>query len=104
MVGSCGQRSRLSNFRLGRLAPYGGAVTDSFSGELWNGISDIYGAILVHPFISGLTDGTLPAESFAFFIVQDGLYLRQFASALATIASQAPRPAATRMFAQHSAN
>jgi len=79
-------------------------MTDSFSGELWDSISDIYGAILAHPFIKGLTDGTLPAESFAFFVVQDGLYLKQYASALAAVASRAPRPSAMRMFARHAAD
>ncbi len=79
-------------------------MTDSFSDELWDSITDIYGAILAHPFIRGLTDGTLPAESFAFFVVQDGLYLRQYASALAAVGSRAPRPAATRMFARHAAD
>lgn len=79
-------------------------MADSFAGELWDSIGDIYGAILAHPFITGLTDGTLPAESFAFFIMQDGLYLKQYASALAAVASRAPEPAAMRMFAEHAAN
>jgi thiaminase/transcriptional activator TenA len=79
-------------------------MTDSFTGELWDGITDIYAAILAHPFIKGLTDGTLPAESFAFFVIQDGLYLKQYASALAAVASRAPRVAATRMFARHAAD
>jgi thiaminase (transcriptional activator TenA) len=79
-------------------------VADSFTGELWDSISDIYSAILAHPFITGLTDGTLPAESFAFFVVQDGLYLKQYASALAAVASRAPEPAAMRMFARHAAD
>jgi thiaminase (transcriptional activator TenA) len=79
-------------------------VTDSFTTELWDGISDVYSAILAHPFIRGLTDGTLPAESFAFFVVQDGLYLKQYASALAAVASRAPEPAAMRMFARHAAD
>lgn len=83
-------------------------MTDSFAGEftsgLWDSISDIYGAILAHPFIKGLTDGTLPAESFAFFVVQDALYLKQYASALAAVASRAPEPAAMRMFARHAAD
>jgi thiaminase (transcriptional activator TenA) len=79
-------------------------VTDSFTGELWDSISDIYAAILAHPFIKGLTDGTLPAESFAFFVVQDGLYLKQYASALAAVASRAPQAPAMRMFARHAAD
>ena len=79
-------------------------MADSFSGELWESIGDIYDAILAHPFITGLTDGTLPAESFAFFVMQDGLYLKQYAAALAAVASRAPAPGATRMFARHAAD
>ena len=76
----------------------------AFTADLWYGISDIYRAILAHPFIRGLTDGTLPAESFAFFVVQDGLYLKQYAAALAAVASRAPEPDAMRMFARHAAD
>ena len=79
-------------------------MAGSFTDELWASISDIYAAILEHPFITGLTDGTLPAESFAFFVVQDGLYLQRYAAALAAVASRAPSPGATRMFARHAAD
>ena len=79
-------------------------MAGSFTEGLWDGISDIYDAILAHPFITGLTDGTLPAESFAFFVMQDGLYLKQYAAALAAVASRAPTPGATRMFARHAAD
>ncbi len=75
----------------------------SFSAQLWESIGDIYGAILGHPFITGLTDGTLPAESFAFFVVQDAFYLREYAKALAIVGSRAPSPRALRMFAGHAA-
>lgn len=79
-------------------------MAGSFTEELWESISDIYDAILAHPFITGLTDGTLRAESFAFFVMQDGLYLKQYAAALAAVASRAPTPGATRMFARHAAD
>lgn len=82
----------------------GSLTVGSFAGELWESIGDIYDAILAHPFITGLTDGTLPAASFAFFVVQDGLYLKQYAAALAAVASRAPTPGATRMFARHAAD
>jgi thiaminase (transcriptional activator TenA) len=75
----------------------------SFSGELWDGITDIYGAILAHPFLGGLTDGSLPQEAFAFYVVQDALYLRGYAQALAAVASRAPDAAGTEMFARHAA-
>jgi thiaminase/transcriptional activator TenA len=70
---------------------------------LWDSISDIYGEILKHPFLTGLTDGTLPQEAFAFYVVQDALYLRDYARALAAVASRAPTAEAMRMFATHAA-
>ena len=83
---------------------YGGAVAESFSAQLWDGISDIYAAILAHPFLSGLTDGTLPEESFAFYVIQDALYLRDYARALAAVGSRAPTATAMRMFTGHAAD
>src|ERR1700757_3134488 len=83
---------------------YGGAVAESFSSQLWASISDIYDAILAHPFITGLTDGTLPEESFAFYVIQDALYLRDYARALAAVGSRAPTGQAMRMFASHAAD
>lgn len=79
-------------------------MAESFTAELWSGITDIYDAILAHPFIGGLTDGTLPSDAFAFYVVQDALYLRRYASALAAVASRAPDARAAAMFARHSAD
>jgi thiaminase/transcriptional activator TenA len=70
---------------------------------LWSDIEDIYAAILAHPFITGLTDGTLPVESFRHYIVQDAHYLRGFARALAVCAAKAPDEQAIVMFAEHAA-
>ena len=53
----------------------------STTGELWRAIEPIYAAILAHPFVRGLTDGSLPHEAFRFYAVQDALYLRDFARA-----------------------
>jgi thiaminase (transcriptional activator TenA) len=78
-------------------------MTDSFSAELWSGITDIYDAILAHPFLAGLTDGSLPQDAFAFYVIQDALYLRRYAQALANVASRAPSTAETEMFARHAA-
>jgi thiaminase (transcriptional activator TenA) len=78
-------------------------MSDSFSAELWRGIADIYAAILGHPFIAGLTDGSLPRQAFAFYLVQDALFLRRYAQALAAVAGQAPDTAGTEMFARHAA-
>ncbi len=42
-------------------------MSDRFTGELWRGSADIYGAILAHPFLTGLTDGSLPQGAFTFY-------------------------------------
>ncbi|MFC4942659.1 thiaminase II [Pseudonocardia sp. GCM10023141] len=70
---------------------------------LWAGAEDVYAAILEHPFLAGLADGTLPRESFRHYIVQDAHYLRGYARALAVCAAKAPDADATVMFAEHAA-
>jgi len=75
----------------------------SFTGELWQDITGTYQAILAHPFLAGLSDGSLPPASFAFYVVQDALYLRDYARALAAVASRADDPAGAEMFARHAA-
>jgi thiaminase/transcriptional activator TenA len=75
----------------------------AFTAELWASIGDIYGAILRHPFVRGLTDGSLAAESFRFYAVQDALYLREFARALSLAAARAPEDDWIIMFDEHAA-
>ncbi|MCL2583937.1 MAG: thiaminase II [Streptosporangiales bacterium] len=79
-------------------------MSESFTAELWSGIGDIYDAILAHPFLRGLADGSLSEDAFAFYVIQDSLYLRRYASALAAVASRAPGPRPAAMFARHSAD
>jgi thiaminase (transcriptional activator TenA) len=74
-----------------------------FTRELWDGISPIYDAILRHPFVAGLTDGSLPRESFRFYAVQDALYRRDFARALSIAGARAPRDEWIIMFNEHAA-
>lgn len=62
-----------------------------------------YAAILVHPFVAGLSDGSLDRTSFQFYLVQDAHYLQGFARALALLAARAATEAATELFAQHAA-
>ena len=79
-------------------------MSDNFTGELWRGVADIYAAILAHPFLAGLTDGSLEPDAFAFYVVQDALYLRGYAQALAEVATRAPDTAGLEMFARHAAD
>jgi thiaminase/transcriptional activator TenA len=79
-------------------------VPDSWSAALWSAIdSDLYPAVLAHPFITGLTDGSLAPEAFAHYVAQDVLYLREYARALTIVSAKAPTLADTAMFARHAA-
>jgi thiaminase/transcriptional activator TenA len=75
----------------------------TFTDELWQSIATIYASILRHPFLRGLTDGSLPRESFRFYAVQDALYLREFARALSLAAARAPEDDWIIMFNEHAA-
>jgi thiaminase/transcriptional activator TenA len=72
--------------------------------ELWSRVEGVYEAILEHPFIAGLADGSLPRERFRFYLVQDALYLRDYARALALCAAKAPAEPEIAMFARHAAD
>ena len=75
----------------------------AFTKELWRSIEPIYAAILRHPFLRGLSDGSLPRESFKFYAVQDALYLREFARALSLAGARAPKDDWIIMFNEHAA-
>lgn len=75
----------------------------TWSLRLWTETEPIFSAILRHPFITGLTDGTLDPQVFAHYVTQDVHYLRDYARALAVVGTKAPTPADTAMFARHAA-
>jgi thiaminase (transcriptional activator TenA) len=75
----------------------------SLTERLWVAIEGIYEEILGHPFLTGLTDGSLPQEAFRFYVVQDAHYLREFARALAVAAARAPAEEDILMFSRHAA-
>ena len=47
-------------------------------------------AILSHPFITGVGDGNLPVEKFKHYVMQDYVYLIDYARALALASARAP--------------
>lgn len=53
-------------------------------------VADEWRAYVDHPFVRGLGDGTLPSECFRHYLVQDYLFLIQFARAYALAAYKAP--------------
>jgi thiaminase (transcriptional activator TenA) len=73
----------------------------AFSETLWQSIEGIFAKILEHPFLKGLTDGTLDEEAFRFYVVQDALYLRDFARGLAILGAKAPEDDWLVMFCEH---
>src|ERR687892_877834 len=74
-----------------------------FTNELWDSITSIYSEILAHPFMRGLTDGTLTEERFRFYVLQDAYYLREYARALSLTGVRSPDESALVMFNEHSA-
>jgi thiaminase/transcriptional activator TenA len=69
-----------------------------FTDELWRETLPVFAEILAHPFIAGLTDGSLSRERFVFYMQQDALYLQDFSRALAITGARLPDPAAARSF------
>ena len=74
----------------------------AFTDELWRSASTIYKAILGHPFIKGLADGSLRVEQFKFYVLQDALYLTEFAKTLSLTAAKAPVDEWIVTFNEHS--
>ena len=74
-----------------------------FTNELWHSITSIYNEILAHPFLRGLTDGTLTEERFRFYVLQDAFYLREYARALSLAGVRSRDESALVMFNEHSA-
>lgn len=75
-----------------------------WTGRLWAEAEGTYASILKHPFLAGLTDGSLDSELFAHYVVQDAHYLREFARTLTVVGSKAPTHTGVGMFARHAAS
>ena len=63
-----------------------------FSLQAWKNVEDIYQAILTMPFVKELEAGNLNQEIFQHYMIQDGIYLGEFARVLAIISAKAPQP------------
>jgi thiaminase (transcriptional activator TenA) len=61
----------------------------------------IWSALHQHPFITELSEGTLPLEKFRFFLEQDIRYLEEYARCLAMGAAKARSERELRHFAAH---
>jgi thiaminase (transcriptional activator TenA) len=76
----------------------------AFHDSLRQAAQPIWDAILAHPFLKELGEGTLPHERFLYFIRQDYLYLFDFARVLCLGGSKAEDLDTLEMFAKHAAN
>ncbi|WP_224825129.1 thiaminase II [Cognatishimia sp. MH4019] len=64
----------------------------TFTDTLWAQTADLQDTIRTMPFNTELAAGTLPADIFRAYIIQDAHYLEGFARSLALAAARAPDP------------
>jgi thiaminase/transcriptional activator TenA len=70
-----------------------------FSEEVWQQTAELRAAIDRLPFNRELAAGTLTPERFRFYILQDAIYLGEYARVLALAAAKAPDAASVQVFA-----
>ncbi len=63
----------------------------AFTDELYQAASDIWDAQAVHPFVTGIADGTLDPDVFERWVRQDYLYLVEFSRVFAWAAARGDR-------------
>ncbi len=70
----------------------------SFCETIWTEIAPLRAKIRAHPFLAELAAGTLPRQTFRHYILQDSLYLADYARVLAIASARAPDSAARLEF------
>lgn len=63
--------------------------------------SDIWGEYMRHPFVLGLQNGTLPRENFRYYIIQDYMYLIDYAKVFAIGVAKAKSVETANLFAAY---
>ena len=76
-------------------------MKDSVSDHLRAAAAPIWEACLKHPFVTGIGDGTLAVEKFRYFMLQDYLYLFDYARVFALGVVKARDPELMRTFASN---
>lgn len=66
--------------------------------ELYESAKDIWAGYHEHPFVNGIGDGSLPIEKFKFYMLQDYLYLYDYAKVFALGVVKASEPSMIRRF------
>ena len=76
-------------------------MAQNFSGYLRRQAARVWQAIERHPFLIELHAGTLPIDRFTYFVLQDYVYLLDFAQVLCHGGAKAPDLATLELFARH---
>ncbi len=76
-------------------------MAKSFSAQLRDRAQSIWRAIEDHPFLHELHAGSLPMDRFTYFILQDYVYLLDFAQVLCLGAAKSPNLQTLELFCRH---
>ena len=60
------------------------------SQKFWDEAASMIAVTEKHPFLVAMVDGTLESENFKYYVVQDALYLQDFADCLRRLAKSVP--------------
>lgn len=69
--------------------------------RLLTATKDIWAAYSEHPFVLGLQNGTLDQEKFRYYIIQDFLYLEEYAKVFALGIAKAKSPETIQLFSKY---
>ena len=72
-----------------------------FADRLYLSAAPIWKKCMEHPFVKGIGDGSLPLEKFRYFMLQDYVYLYDYARVFALGTVKAKDPALMREFARN---
>ena len=76
-------------------------MATSFTQQLRRQAGEIWRSIQAHPFLDELQAGTLPMDRFTYFILQDYLYLLDFAQVLCLGGAKSPDLQTLEIFTRH---
>jgi thiaminase (transcriptional activator TenA) len=76
-------------------------MMEKFSAQLRRRAEQIWRAIDAHPFLRELSAGTLPMDRFTYFILQDYVYLLDFAQVLCQGSAKSPDLETLELFCRH---
>src|SRR3972149_6546590 len=76
-------------------------MAEKFSAQLRRRAGRIWRAIDAHPFLRELHAGTLPMNRFTYFILQDYVYLLDFAQVLCQGGAKSPDLETLELFCRH---